>query len=181
MKPTFSPGRHFWGGSGISPLEAQAGIRVLLGEDIGIQVLHPPPRPLGGTSADSNNNSVVLRLEYGNVSFLLNGDIEAFAESYLVRQGAPLSSNVMTAPHHGSRSSSTPEFIAAVDPQLILISAGLDNQYGHPHPETTRHSISACFDRTYSGYVGGRGYSDRDRWHAPMAHDGEIGTQSSLI
>ena len=124
------------GRSGISPLEAQAGIRVLLGEDIGLQVLHPPPRPLGGTGADSNNNSVVLRLEYGNVSFLLNGDIEAFAESYLMRQGAPLSSNVMTAPHHGSRSSSTPKFIAAVDPQLVLISAGLDNQYGHPHPET---------------------------------------------
>ena len=124
------------GRKGISPLEAQAGIRVLLGEDIGIQVLHPPPRPLGGTGADSNNNSVVLRLEYGDVSFLLNGDIEAFAESYLVRQGAPLSSNVMTAPHHGSRSSSTPKFIAAVDPQLVLISAGLDNRYGHPHPET---------------------------------------------
>ena len=124
------------GRSGISPLEAEAGTRVLLGEDIGLQVLHPPPRPLAGTSADSNNNSVVLRLEYGDVSFLLTGDIEAFAESYLLRQGVPLSSSVMTAPHHGSRSSSTPEFIAAVDPQLVVISAGLDNRYGHPHPET---------------------------------------------
>ena len=112
------------GRSGISPLEAEAGTRVLLGEDIGLQILHPPPRPLAGTSADSNNNSVVLRLEYGDISFLLTGDIEAFAESYLVRQGATLSSSVMTAPHHGSRSSSTPEFIAAVDPQLVLISAG---------------------------------------------------------
>ena len=124
------------GRKGVSPLEAQAGTRVLLGQDIGLQVMHPPPRPLAGTSADANNNSVVLRLEYGDVSFLFTGDIEAFAESYLVRQGAPLSSNVMTAPHHGSRSSSTSEFIAAVDPQLVLISAGLDNQYGHPHPET---------------------------------------------
>ena len=124
------------GRSGISPLEVEAGTRVLLGEDIGLQVLHPPPQPLAGTSADSNNNSVVLRLEYGDISFLLTGDIEAFAESYLVRQGATLSSSVMTAPHHGSRSSSTPEFIAAVDPQLVLISAGLDNQYGHPHAET---------------------------------------------
>ena len=59
------------GRSGISPLEAEAGTRVLLGEDIGLQVLHPPTRPLGGTGADANNNSVVLRLEYGDVSFLL--------------------------------------------------------------------------------------------------------------
>ncbi len=124
------------GRNGLSPLEAQAGTRVLLGEGIGLRVLHPPPQPLGGTSADANNNSVVLRLEYGNVSFLFTGDIEAFAESYLVRQDAPLSSNVMTAPHHGSRSSSTPGFITAVNPQLVLISAGLDNRYGHPHPET---------------------------------------------
>ena len=124
------------GRKGISPLEVHVGTRVLLGEDMGLQVLHPPPRSLAGTSADSNNNSVVLRLEYGDVSFLLTGDIEAFAESYLLRQAATLSSSVMTAPHHGSRSSSTPEFIAGVDPQLVLISAGLDNQYGHPHPET---------------------------------------------
>ncbi len=120
----------------LEPLEVQVGTRVLLGESIELNILHPPPRPLAGTSADANNNSVALRLEYGDVSFLLTGDIEAFAESYLLRQGYPLASNVMTVPHHGSSTSSTPDFIAAVDPQLALISAGLDNPYGHPHPET---------------------------------------------
>ena len=69
-------------------------------------------------------------------SFLFTGDIEAFAEGYLLRQGVPLNSTVMTTPHHGSSSSSTPEFIAAVDPGLVLISSGPDNRYGHPHPET---------------------------------------------
>ena len=121
---------------GIKPLEAEVGIRVTLGDNIGLQVLHPPSRPLVGTDAHANNNSVVLRLEYGETSFLFTGDIEAFAEGYLLRQGTPLDSTVMTTPHHGSNSSSTPEFVAAVDPGLVLISSGTDNRYGHPHPET---------------------------------------------
>ena len=124
------------GREGITPLEAQAGTRVTLGEDFAMRVLHPPLRPLVGTDAHANNNSVVLRLVYGETSFLFTGDIEAFAEGYLLRQNAPLGSTVMTTPHHGSNSSSTPEFIAAVDPGLVLISSGLDNRYGHPHPET---------------------------------------------
>ena len=96
----------------------------------------PPLRPLTGTDAHANNNSVVLRLQYGETSFLFTGDIEAFAESYLLRQDVRLSSTIMTTPHHGSNSSSTPEFITAVGPNLVLISSGPDNPYGHPHPET---------------------------------------------
>ena len=123
-------------GAGITPLEARVGTRVLVGEELGLHILHPPPRPLVGTDAHGNNNSVVFRLEYGETSFLFTGDIEAFSESYLLRQGAPLDSTIMTTPHHGSNSSSTPEFIAAVDPGLVLISSGVDNRHGHPHPET---------------------------------------------
>ena len=112
-------------------------IRVTLGDSIGLQVLHPPSRPLVGTDAHANNNSVVLRLEYGEMSFLFTGDIEAFAEGYLFRQGlCPGQHGHDHAAHHGSSSSSTPEFVAAVDPGLVLISSGTDNRYGHPHPET---------------------------------------------
>ena len=121
---------------GITPLEAQVGTRVLINGDFVLQVLHPPPRPLLGTDAHANNNSVMLRLEYGETSFLFTGDVEAFAEGYLLRQGVPLESTVMTTPHHGSNSSSSPEFIDAVDPGLVLISSGSENRYGHPHPET---------------------------------------------
>ena len=120
----------------VNSLEAEAGTRVTLGNDIVLRVLHPPTRPLIGTGAHANNNSVVLRLEHGKISFLFTGDIEAFAEAFLLRQGSSLDSTVMTTPHHGSKSSSTPEFIAAVDPGLVLISSGPDNRYGHPHPET---------------------------------------------
>ena len=121
---------------GIVAVEAEVGTRIRLGETVGLHILHPPPGPLSGTGSDSNNNSVVLRLKYGEVGFLLTGDIEALAEGYLLRQDLPLASDVMTAPHHGSRTSSTAEFVAAVDPQLVLISAGKDNRYGHPDPET---------------------------------------------
>lgn len=120
----------------VSPLEAEAGTRVTFGNSIVLHVLHPPRQPLIGTGAHANNNSVVLRLEYGNISFLFTGDIEAFAEAFLLRQGLLLDSTVMTTPHHGSKSSSTPEFIATINPSLVLISSGADNRYGHPHPET---------------------------------------------
>ena len=122
--------------AGVAPIEAQAGTRVTLGNNMVLQVLHPPPQPLLGTDAHANNNSVVLRLVYGETSLLFTGDIEAFAESYLLRQGLSLNSTIMTTPHHGSNSSSTPDFIAAVNPKLVLISSGPDNRYGHPHPET---------------------------------------------
>lgn len=121
---------------GVTPMEARAGTHVILDKNVSLYALHPPPQPLIGTDAHANNNSVVIRLEYGKTSFLFTGDIEAFAEGYLLRQAAPLSSTIMTTPHHGSNSSSTPEFIAAVDPGLVLISSGSDNHYGHPHPET---------------------------------------------
>ena len=121
---------------GIAPLEVHAGTQISLRENLSLSVMHPPLRPLTGTDAHANNNSVVLRLQYGETSFLFTGDIEAFAESYLLRQDARLGSTIMTTPHHGSNSSSTPEFITAVGPNLVLISSGPDNRYGHPHPQT---------------------------------------------
>ena len=120
---------------GHHPVRVSAGQRLTLDEDVIIEVLHPPAVPLRGPAWDSNNNSLVLRLSYGSISFLLTGDIKEEAERYLVRNSASLGGDVLKAGHHGSNSSSTSAFLNAVNPKWAVISAGADNQYGHPHPE----------------------------------------------
>ncbi len=121
---------------GIGVIEAERDQIIDLKDGARILVLHPPPNPLSGTESDGNNNSVVLLLSYGDVAFLLPGDIEAFAERFLVRYSDDLSATVLKVPHHGSRTSTTAEFLAAVDPLFAVISAGADNPFGHPHPQT---------------------------------------------
>jgi competence protein ComEC len=124
----------------ISELEAgsvtrqvvRAGDRLELGSGIVLEVLHPQPELMVGTEADANNNSVVLRLVWGQASFLLTGDIEAEAEHLLLNSGQSLPSSVLKVAHHGSGGSSTAEFLDAVDPAYAIISVGADNRFGHP-------------------------------------------------
>ena len=79
-------------------------------------------------------------------AFLLTGDIMAKAERRLVqRAGARLSSTVLFAPHHGSRTSSSADLIAAVEPEMVVISAGADNRFGFPHGEVLdRYRDAGC-------------------------------------
>ncbi|MGJ0484636.1 MAG: DNA internalization-related competence protein ComEC/Rec2 [Methylomicrobium sp.] len=81
-----------------------------------------------------NNNSCVLKIQSENGAILLTGDIEAAAESWMVSQyGNALRADILVAPHHGSKTSSTQEFLDAVQPNYVLIPAGYRNQFGHPH------------------------------------------------
>jgi beta-lactamase superfamily II metal-dependent hydrolase len=66
---------------------------------------------------------------------MLTGDAEDAEEEAILASGPDLRSAILKVGHHGSRSSTGEEFLAAVDPQIAVISAGADNQYGHPHPE----------------------------------------------
>lgn len=85
---------------------------------------------------DLNNNSVVFKLQYGEFSMLFTGDIEAKAEHDLVRKYGPsLQSTVLKVAHHGSGTSSTYNFLKAVQPQLALISCGEKEKYNHPNPK----------------------------------------------
>ena len=86
-------------------------------------------------SASGNNTSVVLRLLYGTRSFLLTGDIERAAEAELLANSGTVSADVIKVPHHGSRTSSTPEFVDAVKPQYAVISVGRRSQFGHPNAD----------------------------------------------
>jgi competence protein ComEC len=87
------------------------------------------------TEQGSNNDSLVLRLEDQGVVFLLPGDIEHQVEEELVARGDRLHADFLKIPHHGSRTSSTADFLAAVAPQVEVISAGENNPYGHPNAE----------------------------------------------
>jgi competence protein ComEC len=117
---------------GVAPEPAPAGTAFDLGEGIRLEVIGPPA---GYRSPQTNNESLVVRLEVGDVAFLFTGDIEAEAEAALIASGVDLRATVLKVPHHGSKTSSSQAFLDAVRPQVAVISAGKDNQFGHPNPE----------------------------------------------
>ncbi len=118
---------------GIADLNLIKGYRINLGEGAYVDIVSPP---VAGDSVDSNNGSVVGHLVYGNNSFLLTGDMEQKMEKYLVATGADIKSDVLKVGHHGSRTSTAPEFLGSVAPKYAVISVGKNNKYGHPHRET---------------------------------------------
>jgi competence protein ComEC len=99
-----------------------------------IEVLHPEPSaPL--ERRVSNDDSLVLRLTQDGQSILLASDVGSEAERDIALCFPDIRSRVLKSPHHGSRTSSTEEFLAAVEPEVVIISAGRGNSYGVPHPE----------------------------------------------
>jgi competence protein ComEC len=88
-------------------------------------------------SGPKNNDSLVLRLKYGNLSMMLPGDAEKQAEKQILAENNEdiLHADVLKVGHHGSKNSTTEEFLAAVHPRVAVISAGEENPYGHPSPE----------------------------------------------
>lgn len=98
--------------------------------ELTLQILSPISQ---GFANDPNNNSIVIRLEYGNISFLFTGDITEIAETLYVKQyGEKLKSHILKAAHHGSDSSSSGVFLNYVQPDVAVISCGENNPFGHP-------------------------------------------------
>lgn len=84
-------------------------------------------------ATDNNDASIVLKMTYGNVSFLLTGDAGVALEKEMLQYD--VKATVLKAGHHGSNTSSSEEFIQAVKPEVTILSYGKDNKYGHPHAE----------------------------------------------
>ncbi|MFC1931828.1 DNA internalization-related competence protein ComEC/Rec2 [Chloroflexota bacterium] len=114
---------------------ARAGQQIDLGEGTLIKVLNPQIPNITGTESDIDNNGAVLRLSKNNVSFLLAADIRRKAEFHLITDRVGLKSTVLKIAHHGSDTSTTPEFLSVVNPQVAIICVGADNQFGHPKDE----------------------------------------------
>ena len=83
-----------------------------------------------------NNYSVVIKVKYGNTSFLFTGDAESVSEKEMMRRGYDLSANVLKLGHHGSIRSTTDKFLERVNPQYAVIMVGRKNNYRHPHKRT---------------------------------------------
>ncbi|MDR1961415.1 MAG: MBL fold metallo-hydrolase [Gracilibacteraceae bacterium] len=115
----------------------------------GLEILTPAPGaefPLGSALVrvlgplksyeDHNNDSIVLKIEYGATSFLFTGDAEREAEADILAAGYDLAGTVLKIGHHGSESSTTYPFLREIMPEHAVISCGTDNPYGHPHENT---------------------------------------------
>jgi competence protein ComEC len=117
----------------ISYSVAEQGQILDLDPSLGILVLSPPKEDLGD---DINTNSIVLRISYGTVNLLYTGDATTAAEDAMEKTGYPLDAQVLKLGHHGSFDASSAAFLNRVDPEVVVISLGKENDYGHPHKET---------------------------------------------
>ena len=119
----------------IPDILVKRGMRLDLGDGAVIDILFPD-RDVSTWAA--NDGSVVAKLTYGKTSVMLTGDATALTEKIILGENFPpqLASTVLKVGHHGSRTSTSAEFVQAVSPAYALISDGKDNKYGHPHQET---------------------------------------------
>lgn len=119
---------------------AQRDQTFMLTETANLTVFNPV-QPL--EFSEANDNSVVVKLEVGDTSFLFTGDAEADAEQSMLDAGLDLQSDVLKVGHHGSISSTTQSFLDSVAPSYAIISAGVGNPYGHPHNETIEKLLAS--------------------------------------
>ncbi len=99
-----------------------------------VDVLWPPPTS-DANAPWHNNDGLVLRVRYGDHTVLLTADIEKQAEASILKEGVDLRSNVVKVAHHGSKTSSTNDFVTATHPSLAVISVGRTSMFGHPNKE----------------------------------------------
>ena len=101
-------------------------------DNLDLTILNPAPILF----KDTNNNSIVLRLEYGNIVFLFTGDAEQRAEAVMIADGNELQAQILKAGHHCSKTSSSEAFLEVIKPKEAICMVGNNNRYGHPHQET---------------------------------------------
>lgn len=129
---------------------ARADSTIMLGPRTALRIAYPTAADAAAPLPDDdiNNGSVVLELRFGEFTALLTGDAEAPVEASLLARGELAAVDLLKVGHHGSRSSTTPAFLAALSPSIAVISVGIDNDYGHPAPETLANLAGVAVRRT---------------------------------
>jgi len=110
---------------------AKKGEKIELDPALNIEILNPDSQ----YSDELNENSIVLRINYGEVSFLFMGDAGLETEKNIIKAGDNIDSDILKVGHHASTSGSGESFITAVSPEISVIEVGAGNDYGHPHAE----------------------------------------------
>jgi len=129
---------------GIPYTAAERGQTVALDPDLEILILNPGAEPIG----EVNQDSVVLKVTYKEISYLFVGDAEKPAEKSMMEAGLDLDADVLKVGHHASRYGTSAEFLSAVSPAISVIQVGAGNDYGHPHEEAVER-IEATGSRIY--------------------------------
>jgi len=130
--PLYKEWVRFIGEAGVEGKVAISGQCIDLGDGVSLEVLWPSLKPITGSESDMDNNSVVVLLKSGDISFLLTGDARSEAEWELIRARANIQGTVIKVGHHGSSTSTIPQFLAVANPQLAVISVGASNSYNLP-------------------------------------------------
>jgi competence protein ComEC len=118
---------------------AQAGQKIIFSSrsdfvDKYVDILHPFENLDGQEFKNSNNTSIISKLNFNEISFLFTGDAYESVEKKLLEKETELRSDVLKVGHHGSKTSTCEEFLEIVSPEIAIIQVG-ENKYGHPHPE----------------------------------------------
>ncbi len=122
-----------------------AGDKIVLDDTVSVSVISPPKQliPSGSNASLENSNSIVTILEYGDFVFLFTGDATHTTEKWLIQNyGDTIDADIINAPHHGSKHSSTDAFIDSVTPRLVIFSANDGNMYGHPHEQAVMRYVA---------------------------------------
>lgn len=126
---------------------------IALGKNTGVSVFSP----VDDTYEQLNNYSPIIKIEFGNNSFLFTGDAEKLVEKQVLEKGYDLKADVLKLGHHGSTSSTSEKFLKSVNPSICVIEVGKDNDYGHPHKETLelikKNKVKVYRTDTYSDVV----------------------------
>lgn len=119
-------------------IEVKKGDKIKIGRYSEFKILFPTSRLLSENSL--NNNSIVAQFNYNNFKMLFTGDIEKLAEQQILKtEKAEIRADILKVAHHGSKTSSIPEFIKAVRPKIALIGVGKNNTFGHPNQQTIKN------------------------------------------